>query len=533
MKPGDAVALEIIGLPPAAAINVPGSSREKTRPGVGGVVQPGNAGGSLATGDGLELKFRNRERELDAVVSALDNDDASHFWLYVAPPQLGKTWFLREIGKRLPKQRSRCRVHYVDAREIAADANDPLALLAHMYGVSPSRADALGIARAISATNRYNLCLLDSAELLSNDTVRAVRASLAEVARELKVARSRDARLALVAASRQDDAWSGVLPLRMSVRPLTPFALDVVLDALADLAAKMHKEYSRGELEPLARQVHQLSEGLPALLAAYLAWIRRAEWVGLDQLADRDCFDEIATPYIGEGLLSADSLLGRRPDPPPALRPALIEALCALVRYRFFTGSHLSYHARQQRTALHDALRRLGWSDERVWDALSRTDILLLPQHEMWHAVSPPIRRLLFRHWYAAAGDRVRAHRESRAFLDASARYLTGGERAKVIIECLWHEAEALSLSQNPGKPDRLLQLARGLSGELSESARAEAAKAGAILVPRFRQQEIRDFICKLLDDDMELVHAIDDDDLFASIRQIMSGQTEEACHER
>jgi len=478
-------------------------------------------GEPAATGGGLEPKFRNRERELGDVVSALDNDDAEHFWLYVAPPQLGKTWFLREVGTRLLKLRSRCLVHYVDAREIAAAANDPLALLALMYGVS-FQADALGIARAISATNRYNLCLLDSAELLSDDMVRAVRAGLAQVARQLKVARGRETRLALVAASRQDDAWSGVLPLRLEIRNLTPFEMDVVLDALEDLSAQMKQDYSRNELAPLATLVHQLSEGLPALLAAYIAWIRRAQWVGLDQLADRDIFDEITTPYIAGGLLSADSLLGRRPDPPAGLRPALIAALRALVRYRYFTGSHLSYHARQQSSALHDALRRLDWTDEAVWAALSRTDVLLLPQYEMWHAVSPPIRRLLFRHWYATADDRVQAHRIAREFLGSCAQYLAGWERATVIIQCLWHEAEALSLSQDPGKPDRLVQLARGLSDELSESAQAEAAKAGAILVSRFRQQEIRDFICKLLDDDTELVHAIDDDDLFASIREIM-----------
>lgn len=522
MKPGDVVALEMTGLHPAAAVDVPASPGVTTRPGTGGHVQARNTGGSAAAGDGLEPKFRNRERELGDVVSALDNDDAEHFWLYVAPPQLGKTWFLREIGTRLRKVRNRCVVHYVDVREIA-DANDPLALLALMYGVSPSQADALGIARAISATNRYHLCLLDSAELLTDEMVRAVRAGLAEVTRQLKAVPSRETRVALVVASRQDDAWSGVLPLRLEIRNLTPFEVEVVLDALEDLAAQMKMDYARAQLAPLAAQVHQLSEGLPALLAAYLAWIRTARWLGLDQLADRDVFDEITTPYIVEGLLSEDSLLGRRPDPPAQLRPALLAALRVLVRYRYFTGSHLSYHARQQRSALQDALQRLGWTDEAVWDALSRTDILLLPQHEMWHAVSPPIRRLLFRHWYVTADDRVQAHRAAREFLGSCAQYLTGWERATVIIQCLWHEAEALSLSQDPGQPDRLIQLARALSAELSDSAREEAAKAGMILVPRFRQREIRDFICKLLDDDTELVRAINDVDLYASIREIMS----------
>jgi hypothetical protein len=116
---------------------------------------------------GPEPKFRNRERELEEVVSALNNDDASHFWFFVAPPQLGKTWFLRKIGEGLLKVRSRCLVHEVDVRELTPDSNDPIALLSRMYNVSPPRSDPREIATAISRTGRYNLCLLDSAELLS------------------------------------------------------------------------------------------------------------------------------------------------------------------------------------------------------------------------------------------------------------------------------------------------------------------------------------------------------------------------------
>lgn len=514
MKPGDAVAFEMRGVPSAAMSGTYASHERFT--------QVAAIAGPEPDRQGQDPKFRNRERELDDVVNSLDNDDASHFWLWVAPPQLGKTWFLHETGKRLKQRRTRCLVHYADAREIAVASSDPMALLARMYAVSPQRPDALEIARAISRTNRYNLCLLDSAEQLSDDTIRGLREGLEQVNEYVKRGRSRDARLALVVASRQDDAWGGVVPLRLSIRNLTGFEKDVVLDALYDLAVEMDKNYSRSELEPLADQVHRLSEGLPALLAGYVAWIRRADWMGLDRLADRDCFDEIATPYIAQVLLSPDSLCGRRPDPPAELRPAMIAALRALVPYRCFTGSHMSYHARQD--PLRDALRRLRWSDEEVWAAVSHTDVLLLPQKEPSHAISPPVRRLLFRHWYASADSRAQAHRRAREFLSAYGQSLTGVERAKVIIECLWHDAEALSLSQDPGKAHLLTELARGLSAELSEAARTEAARTGGagVIVPGFRQQEIRDCVDRLMRDDEELVRAIGARDLFASIREIM-----------
>ena len=449
--------------------------------------------------------------------SALNNDDASHFWLFVAPPQLGKTWFLRAIGGDPRGLPSPCLVHQVDVRELTADADDPMALLARMYRVSVPHPDPREIATAISGTHRYNLCLLDSAELLGEETIHSLREGLEEIDRYLKEGKSREARLGLVAASRQDDAWRGVAPLRLSIRNLTEFEEDVVLEALLDLAVEMRTEHSRSELRPLARQVHQLSEGLPALLAGYLAWIRRAEWIGLDRLAEPACLDEIATPYIGVDLLSTSSLCGRRPDPPPELRAALIEALRVLVPYRFFTGSHLSYYAREG--ALRDALGSLGWSEVEFRAAVSRTDVLLLPQDEPWEAISPPIRRLLFRHWYGSPGRRARAHQLAREFLESYAQSLEGRERAEVTIECLWHEAEALSLSQDVRKAERLTALARRLSRDLTATA---GAGSGGVMVLSFRERELRDFVGRRMRDDQELVRAVGDRGLFQSIRAIM-----------
>lgn len=517
MKARDAVGLDIGRASPAAAESLfdsqalDGLTEAVDRP------EPG----PLRIGQ--EPKFRNRERELEEVLSALDNDDAGHFWFFVAPPQLGKTWLLRKIGEGLRELRSRCLVHEVDVRELNADAYDAMALLARMYRVSVPRPDPREIATAISGTGRYNLCLLDSAELLSEETIRSVRKGLEEIDRYVKEGKSRDARLALVAASRQDHAWRGVAPLRLSIRNLTEFKEGVVLDALCDLAGEMGTEHSRSELRPLAGRVHWLSEGLPALLAGYLAWIRRAEWIGLDQLAEQDCFDEIATPYIGDDLLSPSSLNGRRPDPPPQLRAALIEALRMLVPYRSFTGSHLSYHAREG--TLRDALGRLAWSEEELRAAVSRTDVLLLPQDEPWDAISPPIRRLLFRHWYGSPDSRVQAHQVAREFLESYAQNLTGRERAEVTIECLWHEAEALSISQDTRKANLLTALARRLSRDLIGTAGTGTAGVGGavgVMVPSFREREVRNFVDRRMHDDEELVRAVGDRDLFESITAVM-----------
>jgi hypothetical protein len=484
---------------------------------------PGSIGGPDpgSPGNGQEPKFRNREWELEEVVSALNNDDGEHFWLVVAPPQLGKTWFLRETGTRLERLRANCHVHAVDVRQFTAEAaaHDPMTLLARMYGVSAPSPDPLSIATALAARPRYHLCLLDSAELLSEDTIGRLREGLEKVDQYLSEGPGAGARLALLVASRQDDAWRGIAPLRLAIRKLTEFKEDVVLDALCDLARDTGNPRSRSELRPLAGQVHGLSEGLPALLAGYLEWIGRARWIGLDRLDSRDSFDQIAAPYIEGDLLSPGSLYGRRPGVPPELRRALIEALRALVPYRFFTGSHLSYHAKDD--PLRAELLRLRWSEEDLRAAISRTDVLLLPQDEPWHAVSPPIRRLLFRHWYPDANDRARAHQAARAFLESYAHDLAGRERAEATIECLWHEAEALTLTPRPGKAGLLIELAERLSPDLAGPNGPNGPNG--VVVPSFRDREVRDFARRRIRDDAELQRAIGDRTLTQAITAIMT----------
>jgi hypothetical protein len=474
------------------------------------------AEGSPAGGAGHEhrssSRFRNRERELEDVLHALRNEDADHFWLVIAPPQLGKSWFLREIGDRVHDYVTRCRVWRVDVREHPAEAGDALALLALMYGATPSARDTHVIARDIIGSGRYNLCLLDSAELLSQDTIRELRAGLGEIKRYVDASGSRYARLALVAASRRDRPWRGIMPPpRLAVCQLTEFKQEVVFDAVNQLALEMGRQFGRAEVEEYARLVHRLSEGLPALLARYLDWIQQEQWIDLPRLAERDRFDELASPYIEQQLLSPNSLFGELDDPPDGLREALIESVSALSPYRFLTMTHLSHHA--ARGKLPDALRKLGWQEEELWAGVSGTDLLQLPQDELWHEISPPIRRLLCRHWYGSEASRAQAHRHAAEFLESFADGLAGRERARVVIECLWHEAEALNLSQDADRDGKLLALAARLSRNLVGQP---GSRSGA--VSGFRDSEVRDFTVRRMEDDEELTGAIGDAALFQSI---------------
>ena len=82
-------------------------------------------------------------------------------------------------------------------------------------------------------------------------------------------------------------------------------------------------------------------------------------------------------------------------------------------------------------------------------------------------------------------------HQPAREFLESYAQSLEGRERAWPDIECLWHEAEALSLSEDAGKAELLMALAGRLSRDLTGTA---GAGTGGVMVPSFRERELRDF---------------------------------------
>jgi len=47
------------------------------------------------------IEFRNRLAELEQVMGGLINPAGPHFWLVTAPPQLGKSWFLRHLSHNI------------------------------------------------------------------------------------------------------------------------------------------------------------------------------------------------------------------------------------------------------------------------------------------------------------------------------------------------------------------------------------------------------------------------------------------------
>ena len=470
--------------------------------------EPGDDGSTTpASADSVHRQlpgFRNREEELDEVCDDLAKEDGKHFWLVIAPPQLGKSWFLDRIDRDISaRQPGRWVVRLVDVRDQPADVRgNAETLVGKMLGSTHRlTADPDGLRKQaveILKTDMFHLCMLDSAELLDDNTVRAVRSHLSQINRHVEEARNKEVRLALIVAGRRDQQWLGVTPRpRLKVLRLTEFKVDVMREALQELSESMGRAFSQAELKQHAELVYHLSEGLPALLYRYLNWIYEEQWTDLHRLRQKAQFDQLTKPYIEQELVSASSLLRSARASTSEQRFGLERALRVLVPYRLFTQSHLRHHAEPGGT-LHAVVQALGWSVEELWDAVSSTDLLYRPLKEPWQEIYAPIRRLLCRLWYSSPASLAQAHRDARQFVRSWADGQTGNDQSVVLVESVWHESQVLGLSRPSDTEEKLIELARELSrGLVSSSA--------------YTQNDLRQYAVVRMADDDELVDAVEE----------------------
>lgn len=449
-----------------------------------------------------------RGEELGRVLSALGNSSGAAFWLVISPPGFGKSWLLRQLETRAAEPESGgwattvIDLRPAEAAEAGNGRHDAMSLISSLFDIDrpePSETADDCVRRAaqnIIRDGQSRLCLLDSAELLSADSVRQLRRYLGEVYRRVQGSGRKDAHLAFVAASRRDDGWRGItLPPVPPFLQLTGIGPSAVKDALEGLTRDIPVVRSPAELRKDAELVHRVTEGMPELVLESLQWIQAEQWVDIERLGDRQFFDEKIEPYIGRCLLADDSLLPA--DDGQSARSAkhlaaLREGLRVLAPYRFITLSHVTHHVKKDLDSDHplrDALKEADWQAEDLWQAIART-ALLLPLDEPWREIDPAVRRLLYRYFYYPPEARADAHRRAAEFTTYWASQVTGKEQVTGMVESIWHEAVRLRLTGDEKMGEKLITSARALSDGVRESGAYSKAELRDYAVQRVMNDE-------------------------------------------
>lgn len=463
---------------------------------------PEDASATPESGAGREPpRFRNREEELDQVIDGLTSQAGDHFWMVIAPPQLGKSWFLDRININLEDSPAHpsWTVKLVDVREKPPEVRGNAgAILGMLLGINnPVATDSNSLtqlAGRIIRAGRPHLCLLDSAELLDTQTAKTLRRCLSQIRGNVEGAQTENIRFALVVASR-GVGWGGVSP-RPQLRKLrlTEFRAEIIAQALREMSGRMRRMFSDEELRRHAKHVDRLSEGLPALLYSYLSWIHEQNWVRMGRLEEEHQFDRLTQPYIDRELLSAGSLFGPGAAPTEEQRRCVEAALRILVAYRFFTKAHLSQHTGQG-GILQPFLDIVGWTLDKLIDEIGGTDLLDRPQSHPWDSIYAPIRRLLSRSWYPSDASLADAHFSAGQFMRSWGSAQLGSDQAVALVECLWHRSQLLSLNGAPNPGQDLLEFARHMTGNLTES-------------PGWSVNELRNYAVIRMNEDEELAEA-------------------------
>jgi hypothetical protein len=455
--------------------------------------------------------FHNRKTEIDQLVNTLTTKDEHDLWLVLAPPRMGKSWFLERVAFELKQKVVGCQSRRVDLRAYPRELrSDWVQLLCTLLSVDPpgsntlTPADEIDIATQVSKRSCQQLCMLDSAELMVPECVAQFRRALTSIYQHVKRAGNPRTRLSVLVASRRQREWKGYGIGRSSffkALPLDEFGVPVVRAAVDELG----RRFGPDDLERWATALHALSEGMPALLVEGLRWAQEHEFLVIQQCFDETAFATVARPYIKEDLLAIESLLPLDDVVPTPHKNVLERALRAIAPYRLYTQSHLKYHLDGDQD-FGRALAESGWSVDQLWEALERTALVKQSPEEIWRVMNPPIRRLLYRYYYPDPSVRLRAHETARRFYDGWANRLDDAQQGVVFLECLWHEATTL-LYQQPNELPRLL-LARTV--ELTR----------IFLQPvSYSPVELWEFVSNRMQDDTEFASLISSNDrLFESV---------------
>lgn len=408
-------------------------------------------------------RFRNREQELTNLLNALSLSSGQDLWVVAAPPKMGKSWFLREVERGLTAK-SWGETRLLDLARWPELWGAPAKVVVELMGVnvvpeddSLTEDEIEDIAREVSRRGNNQLYLLDSAERLDRHTAAEVRSALTDVYAHLVERRVRK-RFSMIIGTRRPDAWRGLgryRQHRFRTLGLSEFKLEVIEDAVRDGAPDAEDSLVRKS----ALLLQQESDGLPALLLAWLGWAQDANLIGIERgLRKPATFDAVTGKYVKTELLTRDVLFPSG-DGNVLAKKAVELALKVLVPYRLVTQSHLKFHYDDDQ-ALRDAVSAAGWRLRDLWAALN-SNSLLEPRSGLWRVINPPIRRVLYRYYYRSDGDRITAHEEAKWCYQRWTVNEAGSEQVMMMKECLWHEL-CRQLLQQPSELRQALPEAAG-----------------------------------------------------------------------
>ena len=307
---------------------------------------------------GLTALGEVRRAEVDQIMSSLDSEHGPQAVLVLGPPGMGKSTLVSQLIREAESSKGWA-TNLLDVHTLEPDVRaDVDALISRLFELEESTladtqlfdetAAYRTIAQRISRAGKPLLCVLDSADELADGVSARLRSALSAVygqVQQVQRTGKPGVRLAFVVASRLEDGWLGMRQVPVfDVRPLPEFGVDVVEDRLRLMANRTQTNFSAAEFASMASVVHGVSAGLPPLLDPLVSWVEEEVWLDIHRLETADVSKSLILPYIQDTLLAPQSLFPHAVQAPSDQLAVVRRAIGLLVRYRFFTRSHVQHH---------------------------------------------------------------------------------------------------------------------------------------------------------------------------------------------
>jgi AAA domain len=449
-------------------------------------------GPSLAEWAGSE--FVDRQGEIEQILRDLSGPAGTRFWLVVAPPGLGKSELLRRISSELEADDPRREVRFVDLRNPRPIDDRAEALIARFFSPElrgPARSGLVErVAQAVLGSGKSYVCLLDSADLLSERAAAEFRQVFSDIHRATyaSTAAPGAGRVALIVASRLHAGWVGTIPApRFKLLPLAAFGVNDIDAALHALTLRTDEKLSTRQFRQVTASLARVSSGLPELLASCLQWVEKGHWHQMESLGGQEIFEGLGQRFVRDRLFATESLLPMAPRDRSDQRRQLVEDALRLVSpFRIVTQAHLKQYLTPG-GPLSELLASAAWSIEDLWQAIIDSALVARPVHEPWQVIHPAVRKLMFRYSYPTDQQRSDAQLKALAFDREWSSRQIGIEQVAGLAECLWHEASALQLAAPQQLVLRLTESARAIAGALRQVELAESGDLRHALRERLR----------------------------------------------
>ena len=437
------------------------------------------------------IRFIDREFELEQLLSGTRGARGSSLHLIIAPPGFGKTFLLHQIGYSLLKSSDTEWIqNYVDLkRENLESRHNLRALLSKYFNIGGAQISLEKQAAAqILRSRKHWLLQLDSAELLDDKAARDFREFVAEMQSLVSdtniKSKSAPSFIFMTASRILVDSFKGISPApRFNIMHLTPFTEQVIAEALQQIGEVRRSNMHPSELVDLSRKLYAYSQGIPSLVAQDIKIVSESTHTNLSDESFEKSWAESAHGFINH--LLSDFAVSFHIIEFDDIKKLLL----SLSAFRLIVPQLIEHILEKRNITAYSNIRSIS-------NALTQS-YFFAPLSDIYQNMHPPIRRLMFHYAYPLISDKIKAHHESFAFFNKWLPKISGTDRIRFFIECLWHITEIERLSFSPKAKENILSFLRN--------------SPDILLTDQFmNNKDTAQFITSILSDDIELLNSLE-----------------------